>query len=1319
MLKKLVLFHAALLAFCVQGIAQRDSSMKLDLGISKGQNIYLWPLVRVKKSPEVKSTELFFSMYMNKRNFVGHTMHRHFFPLYYLDSNDRQISRRFGTFYYPSLFRYKHDKEDSSHSYRFMELAPGISLVDVTRSVNGYYFQNNAFFFLWSKRDLINQKAYTVVFPVYWSFTNKDNSVKTLFPLYWNIRDSTHHEQVLIPFWWQNQNPTYSKTTFFPLYAKGSSPDGRKSHRMITPLYWELKDTHYLKKWVIPFYLHQKLDWERTTRKGNYRFQSVSNTYLLLYTERRILSGSDSLHTYTLFPLFRKSVSRSERSTSLFPVYFYKNNKTFRQSLVFPIYYHRLNKADKAYLKAYTPLIWISHNASSNRQVLFPVYWQKEAHKTINGNSYSERSRVLFPIWYSIRKTGPRPEQFHLLFPLYAYKINPGGYRSQTLFPLLSKGSSPNGSFGHFAVTPLFWNLKKPGQRKTVLFPLYWYKKQELGNGKKQIAHTLFPVFFNRSSPSRRQTVFFPLFWYTRTPVYRFVSLVPLYFDLKKEYKRVVVIFPLYRFKTRYEADSSRYVYHTVFPLFWYKKTPVRTHISVLPFYRLKKETLQIEGINHYNKTAALFPFWYSRERLGADTHRFNMFFPFFISNHNGIKYRSLTLLGIYSKGYSTDRQTGHLVVAPLYWQFFSESGQNKVLFPLYWYKKVPNRDSGYFTSTTLFPLWYHRSTNGKNKGQFQFLFPFYHKYNNWNHYHSVSIIPFYSRGYSTDKKRKHWAATPLLWHLENPEQKSTFFIPVYWYKIRHYKGINPKVSHTLFPVYYSRRDNFYHSRVWFPLIWSYRFGTKHSLFVFPIWYHLHQPKRRQWVLFPLFWHQKRQLSDTVTDKNYYVFPVFRYQIRLTGGVTTHSFHSRTTLFPFWFARVKEDVDTQSFRLLWPLFHHQNNWRNYHALSVLGVFSKGESADRSFRHLICFPLFWKFQSARTDTRIAFPMVWYQKRDANNGWSFTQCRVLPNIYWKQQKDPNGNTRIKQFSIWPVYRFYKDSDLRSVRIFPLYASKNISGRQFRSITLFPFYRMVRSPDYRFDLVFPFFMHYHKNPGFEHKMQSVKAITPLYWQWVKKGRMLKLYAPLMLLTEMEGGERRVNVLGLIYRQQQHKYGNAIQILWPLIQFKRDTAGSYFHVAPLIWYKNTPVQKYLFLAPVYYKGLHKDVKRTDILWKLISKKQTPQKTTYGILFHALHLENYTNGDHVYRFMYLWVADIRKGGVIEKSIFPVYYKFQDTLGNKNFHAGFAFYAKTARRISNTNHFYREERVFWIVRFRSNYRYLKSAGIVNNRKELR
>jgi len=71
----------------------------------------------------------------------------------------------------------------------------------------------------------------------------------------------------------------------------------------------------------------------------------------------------------------------------------------------------------------------------------------------------------------------------------------------------------------------------------------------------------------------------------------------------------------------------------------------------------------------------------------------------------------------------------------------------------------------------------------------------------------------------------------------------------------------------------------------------------------------------------------------------------------------------------------------------------------------------------------------------------------------------------------------------------------------------------------------------------------------------------------------------------------------------------------------------------------------------------------------------------------------------------------MNKEGKIEHGLFPFYRSTKDNKGNKSLSVFFYFYNSFERKIEGTNELYRENDIFWFVRYRSNYRQLKEKGI--------
>ncbi|PKP18200.1 MAG: hypothetical protein CVU05_14035, partial [Bacteroidetes bacterium HGW-Bacteroidetes-21] len=161
-----------------------DAKMSFDLGFTRGNNINILPFFRRIKTNEKKEVDILFPFYAYKRNYVLPTKRSYFFPVYWSDSTAQTRDFRLFTTYYPSLLHISSKKSNNIHSYIFLDLAPEINLLEYTKSADGNYLQNNFLFFLWYYNNKIEQRSHLVLFPLYWSFRDKEKSTQTLIPLY-------------------------------------------------------------------------------------------------------------------------------------------------------------------------------------------------------------------------------------------------------------------------------------------------------------------------------------------------------------------------------------------------------------------------------------------------------------------------------------------------------------------------------------------------------------------------------------------------------------------------------------------------------------------------------------------------------------------------------------------------------------------------------------------------------------------------------------------------------------------------------------------------------------------------------------------------------------------------------------------------------------------------------------------------------------------------------------------------------------------------------------------------------------------------------
>ena len=1215
-----------LFGFIGESLAQKDSSMKFDLGISKGQNVHLWPIVRIRKAPKYKNTELFFSLFQKKKDRNKFVNHSHLFPIYYFDSTRRHKEIKIATFYYPSVFSFRHNFSDSIKSYKFGELAPGISLVEATKSTDGLFVKNNAFLFLWYKKDVKRDKTYSIVFPLYWYFQNGPEKISTIFPVYWSYKNKDINNTILFPVVWNFKNDAYKSFTFIPLFSIGKSPSGLKTHLVVTPLFYQFKDTNHLSRLVLPVYWHYKTEETRN-------FTSLGKTIFYRY---------------------------HKENTHLFPVYFSHYQSSYW---------------DTSFSKVLFPVYWNVQHGQEKIKTFFPLYWDYQYHDIHNN--------IMFPVFWNFKNEK---------------------YKSFTFFPLFSFGKSPSGHQSHLMLTPIYWQFKDGNTKTQFAFPFLWHNisRYNYARGKafdstfyKGIEKVtfLFPLYFhkiNKDSTEERMnseatfkyssneiTRFFPLYVCKRRTNIWDTSikkvLFPVYFYNQNRWHQRTILFPLYFInKEKYSKTIG------VTPFFWYSKSGIKTQYALFPVYWYKKRIYDKSiQVNH-----TFFPLWFSRVEVGSDTQKLKLLFPIFMYQQNWKGYNSLTILPFYSRGSSSDGNRAHFAVTPLYWQYTSEYVKRIIVFPLYWYRIKDYNTYNPKISHTLFPLFFSKKDNDARK---LVLFPviWYSKTITYDK-RKLTIFPLYY-DYKSKHKRKV-TLFPLIWYRKTDSNFSSFVIfPVYW----HYNNYGKKQI-ALIPFYYSSqsklRDEYL--KMVTPFYWENKkylsyskdYNSSFQKVLFPLyWYNKVMARDKELdishTLFPLVWYKKHLDSKgNLTNSSLCVFPIFYY----SKNKITHKYSKMITPF-YW------DIDNKfySLKMVLPVYY---NYKNYYGHQV-----------------VLFPLFWYNKTKNT---------W----DSSTHFSYT---FFPIVRYQKQLNSKGIPTGSSLGIFPLYYSKNNESIRKVNIIPFYfySESKISDEYSRIIA--PIYWDIKNQFYSLKLTFPFYLIYKKDSSVIWGNNFVKAITPLYWQWGDNSKTQTLYFPFLYKTESKNTEINYSVLGLIYRQQHTATYNSIQILWPLINFTRDTNLRYFHIAPLVWYKKSPEQSYLAVMPLFYRSQLGDVKRINFLWQLVTIKQSPQKKTVGILFHAFHYEKYKNNNHAIRFLYLLYADVNKNGNIEKSLFPIYYINNDTLGNKYFNSMLAFYARSSKKINQTNYFYTEERIFWIIRLRSNYKYLKSKGIVKSRKELR
>lgn len=1398
-----------------EAYTQKDTTktdMSFDFGFTRGKNINAWPILKINRSKEKKEIQALFSIYGYNADYVLHTKKTHIFPLYFYDSSATKKDFRFISLYYPSLIRYTNDIETSTRSFKFVELAPEINLLEFTRSADGLFVQNNFLFLLWYKNNKKINKSHLIFFPVYWSFKDEERTSKTFLPLfsYGTYDYGKGNFLGVTPFFWHTKKQDVTRNVLFPLwwYKKTGEGDDAKYRNYVFPLYWSYRDKFASRQTLFPVFWHRNDQFVSSLSVlplFSYRKEKINDKWTLMLTPLFWHNSRHDGYTNVFFPIWwnrQTGSGENERfSNVIFPVWWSYREKGFSKKVLFPLVWslqgrdynsftffpvfsagHSPDKTENHFV--FTPLFWHIKNSKGYSNVLFPL-WFNNKHKVGNDEEYNN---VIFPFYWSHRDYLKNNK---VVFP-FAWSLQNKKYHSFTLAPLFSYGHSTDTLRNHLVITPFFWHIKNNLGTSNVLFPLVWNSKKGFGENARY-QNYIFPFYYSYRDKFRSNYLLFPLFSYGRSVDNSSSHLVvtPLFWNIKNKNESYSVLFPLWWSK-RTGIGSDEQFANVFFPLYWAFGDKNRSNKVLFPFYWNIKDkyyhSVTVAPLfsygnspdsssSHYMITPlfwhveknkerynVLFPFWWNRKQgTGDDTRYTNMIFPLFWSYHDKGKrkfalfpvvwrrtdkyYKSFTLIPIVSWGRSPDSTQNHLMATPLFWHFKKKDEVVNFLFPLWWYKKHGTGDNFHIINN-VFPFYY---SSIEKERKYNIFIPIV-----WNFkdvfYKSLTVAPLFSYGNSPDSSRRHLMVTPVFWHVQNQDKIFNILFPVWW-NFKDGTGDNITNTNVIFPLYWAQKNKVKNYQVLFPVIWNFKDKYYKSVTVPPLFSYGSSPDtmRRHLMITPFFWHFKN--NDEVTST---IFPLWWHKKKGYGANSS----GYDVFFPvYWAKKNPEENNKILFPIIWSLKNQK-----YESFTIFPIISRGNSPDSIRSHWMLTPFFWHFQEFDNRLNVVFPFWWSKKVVFGNDAQYTD--VLFPIYWSYQDNEKKNKvffpviwslknkEYSSFTVAPVFSMGASTDSihRHLMITPLFwHTKNHNkisnvlfpvwwnqrktfGDDFRVTNyVFPFYWAKRTKNTSAHILFPilfqnkteFRSFFTLFPVFSYgksKTRNIRhiVITPLFWDIHKPNSHTTTLIPLFYYKSDTSGNSSFNLLYFLYRSQTEQQKKSVSFIWPICEFSKDTNLKYFRFAPLVWYKRSPEKDYLAIMPVYYHSRNSEMERTHILWQLfVAKHYFNVKKTRGILWKLVTWERYENNDREFRIMHLLYANVHKDGNTEKSIFPFFYKTTEKNGSKSLSVLCGFYNSFKRQLQDTDEFYQEQRIFWVIRLRSNYKSLKERGLIQSPKQLK
>lgn len=1305
--------------------SQVDSTdqLKFDFGLVRDKNRHMWPLLYKHKTKDYKDLQLFFTIYRSYKSYTTPYKHNHFLPFYWYDSSAALKDIRIGTLYYPSLFRIISDTTSKSKSYRFLELAPEINFLNITKSKTGLLTQNNFFFFIWSKNDVLNHKSNFVAFPIYWYYRNEYRTTNTLFPIYRYVKindlneknfsfypglyfykkenrtvrhsalllfyskkyeqnDSVHlaHKTVLFPLLFTHTNKDFTNFTLFPLvhYDKTFDWLNPKTNLVVTPLFWHKRTTEFNRNIFFPIYWQKNEYWKHDSSKRTF-----------------------------VFPVYYTYKSNAYKSKAFIPVVWYKRSIVDTSLTVFPLY-------------------WQSHGANQSNHLLFP-FWYKYKQVTRYDTIYKQ-----YFIPFVFYKTWNK-EKSLTVFPFYSKKASVYGSSSKYIFPVYYAEKDNNHSFK--SLLPLYFYNKNRQAKFHLLLPV-WYHKKRYSEDDTIKTNLILPVYYSYKSKWENTRLIVPILYKNE---YRYKSrkvdwhektfaLFPFYFkNESNNNSKTIGITPLYWAHDSYDKDLKiNRTYKTLFPVWWYKNILVDS----LP----------------YLKSNTIFPVWFSKTNK---QYQHKVLFPI-VWKYQDTGYKNITVFPFYHNYALSNKSYQLSAYTPFVWRVKGDSLSKYFIFPFVWSDKHVRKNDT-IDNTVIFPFYWHYKNSVHNNTT---LFPFYWKYKDQQH-KSVTVIPFVhfeQTGYDSNAV-KQLSVYPLLYTTRSKSLNQTTFLPLYFSK-----QTKDEKNTVVFPLWWSTKDSFHQSSLLIPfyyrnkeykgltttavtpLFWNLKAPGYSRNVLFPVWFSGTDSNSTYRCLFPLYYREKLANKTTITA----ITPLF-WKTK-SPEMKSH------VLFPIWWSKTDS---FQKSRTLFPLFHYQSSRDNAHKL--IGItplywyykdgsytsktlfplwFNKKDTGKYAYQSNFIFPLVYTYQSENKSTLHVYPLVFANKTPAKKSFLF-----IP-LYFHDIRFSKTSTE-RRTMLTPLVWINRDSNdviFNRFRILPLFWHKSLQGKYYSktSNTLFPIYFDVKKQSSNdsaitnitrkhvlFPIVWSFVSNNSKSltlfPVYHFNKDTLSqnlAITPLFWSIKNVKKEQHFLWPLYNYNRLkDNSNTRFNIAYFLYRYQKTDKVKSWSFLWPLVQRIKGNNYSYFHAAPFVWYKKSDSMNYFSVQPLFFSQRTNVSKRFQLLWQLYSYRHTFNvKTTNSFLWRTFYKDQYVNGDYETRLLYKLYADVKKDSSTERGLFPLYNIQQSKNGDYYKAYCLNIYQKTKTQIPNTSDYYIEEKIFWYIRLRSNFNYLKQKGVIKDRK---
>jgi hypothetical protein len=599
----------------------------------------------------------------------------------------------------------------------------------------------------------------------------------------------------------------------------------------------------------------------------------------------------------------------------------------------------------------------------------------------------------------------------------------------------------------------------------------------------------------------------------------------------------------------------------------------------------------------------------------------------------------------------------------------------------------------------------------------------------------SHGFVPFYAYG-QQDSTRKYLVVTPFYWQNSTANSASKTFAPFVWHKKEFTTPDSNRTSTQtyIFPTIFYAKERLFDDSLKYrsgsskfyihPILYQstdYRYNDnkdsikndayyKRSTFNFiPLLYFSEKFKHGStlWsyrVQFPIYWQDSSHDEKLLT-----VFPLFSNKSVLTNG-RNHLLVTPLFWHTHWVSHGQE-LHNKYSTTLFPLYWHKET-PNYHFHSIMPIYGYRKSTAGK-QVLAVTPLFWNKIDTAKNSRLTMllPLAWKSEKPNSISHGFLPFYTYSQKHYSAKSWLSDSRSIYVFPIfWNSHEKYSKKETKKTTAFPIWWSRtdinsSNDSTSYSHRVLFPlvwnYYRetpryfTAKKPTRHFT-VFP--VYWQKST-----LDTVdyRVLFPVYWQSRNSHTVFPLFSY---------GREHLVITPLFWNvKNNHSH---TQMLLPLYYFKHDNDSKRVHLFPLVWTKQSENKRYFHLLPLYSQLSDSVSTYRYVLGPVFAQRRTNTELRNSVLGALYQWNRKEDEDYQRRVLYRFIYRENWDGVRTFGIAPFFHisKNENSSFSKNF--GFGFYSHFRRKVVGyENEFYEETKMFWFLRMRSNYQYLKNKGI--------